>query len=406
MNLLFNEGVTAPKGFLASGIHCGLKKNNLKLDLALIYSEIPANAAGVYTKNKVKGAPIYITKEHLSNKKAQAIIINSGNANTCTGDDGLSKAKRMAELQGKILKLKTTDVLVASTGVIGVPLNIDAIKNGIPMLTERLSKDGFEDAASAIMTTDTYKKQLAFEFTVNNKKVIIGAMAKGSGMIEPNMGTMLSFITTDLSISSEMLNEALKESVKGSYNRVSVDGDTSTNDMVLILANGLAENDEIKEKNEDYYKFLDVLNKLNVTLAKMIAKDGEGATKLIECTVYNTKSEKEAEILSKAVINSSLVKTAMFGADANWGRILCALGYSGVNINPNKISVKFKSKIGEIDICENGLPLSFDEVKAKEILMVDEVNILINMNSGKHSSTAWGCDLSYDYVKINGSYRS
>lgn len=406
MNLLLNEGVTAPKGFLASGIHCGLKKNNLKFDLALIYSEFPANAAGVYTKNKVKGAPIYITKEHLSNKKAQAIIINSGNANTCTGDDGLAKAKRMAELQGKILKLKTTDVLVASTGVIGVPLNIDAIKNGIPMLTERLSKDGFDDACAAIMTTDTYKKQLAYEFTINNKKVIIGAMAKGSGMIEPNMGTMLSFITTDLNISSEMLNEALKESVKGSYNRVSVDGDTSTNDMVLILANGLAENNEIKEKNEDYYKFLDVLNKLNISLARMIAKDGEGATKLIECTVYNTKSEKEAEILSKSVINSPLVKTAIFGADANWGRILCALGYSGVNINPNKISVKFKSKIGEIDICENGLPLPFDEVKAKEILMVDEINILINMNNGKHSSTAWGCDLSYDYVKINGSYRS
>ena len=406
MNLLLKGGVTSPNGFLASGIHCGLKKNNLKLDLALIYSEVPANATGVYTKNKVKGAPIYITKEHLSNKKAQAIIINSGNANTCTGDDGLSKAKRMAELQGKILKLKTTDVLVASTGVIGIPLNIDAIKNGIPMLTERLSKEGFEDAASAIMTTDTFKKQLAYEFTINNKKVIIGAMAKGSGMIEPNMGTMLSFITTDLNISSEMLNEALKESVKGSYNRVSVDGDTSTNDMVLILANGLAENNEIKEKNEDYYKFLDVLNKLNISLAKMIAKDGEGATKLIECTVYNTKSEKEAEILSKAVINSPLVKTAMFGADANWGRILCALGYSGVNINPNKISIKFKSNINEINICENGLPLPFDEVKAKEILMVDEVKILINMNSGKYSSTAWGCDLSYDYVKINGSYRS
>ena len=406
MNLLSNEGVTAPQGFLASGIHCGLKKNNLKLDLALIYSTVPANSAGVYTKNKVKGAPIYITKEHLSNKKAQAIIINSGNANTCTGDDGLMKAKRMTELQGKALKLESSDVLVASTGVIGVPLNIDVIKDGIPILTERLSKEGFEDAASAIMTTDTFKKQLAFEFTINNKKVTIGAMAKGSGMIEPNMGTMLSFITTDLNISGEMLNEALKESVKISYNRVSVDGDTSTNDMVLVLANGLAENKEIIEKDKNYYIFLEVLNKLNITLAKMIAKDGEGATKLIECIVSNCNCKKDAEILSKSVINSPLVKTAIFGSDANWGRILCALGYSGVNINPNKVDLSFKSSVGEIEICKDGMALPFDEVIAKEILLQDEITILINMNSGKHSSTAWGCDLSYDYVKINGDYRS
>ena len=403
MKLLSDQGVTAPQGFLASGIHCGLKKNNLKLDLALIYSTVPASAAGVYTKNKVKGAPIYITKEHLSNKKAQAIIINSGNANTCNGEDGLMTAKRMTELQGKALKLKASDVLVASTGVIGVPLNIDAIKDGIPMLTERLSKEGFENAATAIMTTDTYKKQLAFKFTIDDKTITIGAMAKGSGMIEPNMGTMLSFITTDLNISGEMLNEALKESVKISYNRVSVDGDTSTNDMVLILANGLAKNHEIKEKDKNYYAFL---NKLNITLAKMIAKDGEGATKLIECIVSNCKSEKDAEILSKAVINSPLVKTAIFGSDANWGRILCALGYSGVNINPNKVDVSFKSSIGEIEISKNGMGLPFDEVKAKEILLQDEIMILINMNSGKHSSIAWGCDLSYEYVKINGDYRS
>jgi len=406
LHLLSNEGITAPQGFLASGIHCGLKKNNLKLDLALVYSTVPANSAGVYTKNKVKGAPIYITKEHLSKKKAQAIIINSGNANTCTGDDGLMKAKRMTELQGKALKLKTSDVLVASTGVIGVPLNIDAIKDGIPLLTERLSKEGFEDAASAIMTTDTFKKQLAFEFTINNKKITIGAMAKGSGMIEPNMGTMLSFITTDLNISGEMLNEALKESVKISYNRVSVDGDTSTNDMVLVLANGLAKNEEITKKDESYYIFLEVLNKLNITLAKMIAKDGEGATKLIECIISNCKCEKDAEILSKSVINSPLVKTAIFGSDANWGRILCALGYAGVNINPNKVDLSFKSSVGEIEICKGGMPLPFDEVMAKEILLQDEITILINMNSGEHLSTAWGCDLSYDYVKINGDYRS
>lgn len=406
MKLLSNQGVTAPKGFLASGIHCGLKKNNLKLDLALIYSEVQANAAGIYTKNKVKGAPIYITKEHLSNKKAQAIIVNSGNANTCNGNDGLVKAKRMAELQGKALRLKTSDILVASTGVIGVPLNIDAIKDGIPMLTERLSKEGHEDAATAIMTTDTYKKQLAFEFKIKDKVVTIGAMAKGSGMIEPNMGTMLSFITTDLNISGEMLSEALKESTKISYNRVSVDGDTSTNDMVLVLANGLASNKEIVEKNDDYYTFIDVLNTLNITLAKMIAKDGEGATKLIECIVSNCKSEKDAEILSKSVINSPLVKTAIFGSDANWGRVLCALGYSGVNINPDKVNLSFKSSVGEVEVCKDGMPLPFDEVKAKEILLKDEIQILISMNSGKYSSKAWGCDLSYDYVKINGDYRS
>ncbi|WP_195430035.1 bifunctional glutamate N-acetyltransferase/amino-acid acetyltransferase ArgJ [Clostridium sp. D46t1_190503_E9] len=406
MQLITTNGITAPQGFLASGIHCGLKKNNLNLDLALIYSTVPATAAGVYTKNKVKGAPIYITKEHLSNKKAQAIIINSGNANTCNGDDGLVKAKRMTELQAKALKLKTGDILVASTGVIGIPLNIDAIKNGIPMLTDRLSKDGFDDAATAIMTTDTYKKQLSLEFMIGNKKITIGAMAKGSGMVEPNMGTMLSFITTDLNISGEMLQEALKESTKISYNRVSVDGDTSTNDMVLILANGLADNEIIKRKDTNYYLFIEALNKINITLAKMIAKDGEGASKLLECVVYNCKSQKDAEILSKSVINSPLVKTAMFGSDANWGRILCALGYSGINIDPNKIDLTFESSVDKIDVCKNGIGLSFDEVKAKEILLKDEITIHINMNDGNFSSTAWGCDLSYDYVKINGDYRS
>ena len=399
MQLITTKGITAPQGFLASGIHCGLKKNNLKLDLALIYSTVPATAAGVYTKNKVKGAPIYITKDHLSNKKAQAIIINSGNANTCNGDDGLVKAKRMTEIQARALKLKTGDVLVASTGVIGIPLNIDAIKNGIPMLTDRLSKNGFNNAA-------TYKKQLSLEFTIDNKKITIGAMAKGSGMIEPNMGTMLSFLTTDLNISGELLHEALKESTKISYNRVSVDGDTSTNDMMLILANGLANNKTIKEKDSNYYLFLKALNKVNIALAKMIAKDGEGASKLIECIVYNCKSAKDAEILSKGVINSPLVKTAMFGSDANWGRILCALGYSGVNIDPNKIDLTFESSVDKIDVCKSGMGLSFDEVKAKEILLQDEITIHINMNDGNFSSTAWGCDLSYDYVKINGDYRS
>ena len=406
MELLNNGGITSPKGFLASGIHCGLKKNSLKMDLALIYSEVPATAAGVYTKNKVKGAPIYITKEHLSNKKAQAIIINSGNANTCNGEDGLSKAKKMTQVQAKLLNLKTDNVLVASTGVIGVPLNIDAIKNGIPILTEKLSKNGSDDAASAIMTTDTFKKQFGATFTLNGKTITIGAMAKGSGMIEPNMGTMLSFITTDLNISGELLSEALKESVSISYNRVSVDGDTSTNDMVLIMANALALNEKIESKNEDYYTFLKVLNELNIIIAKNIAKDGEGASKLIECNVNSAKTVKDADALSKSVINSSLVKTAMFGSDANWGRVLCALGYSKINFDPSKVDIYFKSAAGEIQVCSQGGSLEFDETKAKEILLKPEINIIVNMNSGEASSIAWGCDLSYDYVKINGDYRS
>lgn len=406
MELLNNGGVTSPKGFLASGIHCGLKKNSLKMDLALIYSEVPACAAGVYTKNKVKGAPIYITKEHLSNKKAQAIIINSGNANTCNGEDGLYKAKKMAQVQAKALGIKTDEVLVASTGVIGVPLNIDAIKSGIPLLTEKLSVTGGNDASSAIMTTDTFKKQFATQFELNGKTITIGVMAKGSGMIEPNMGTMLSFISTDLNISSALLNEALKESVAITYNRVSVDGDTSTNDMVLIMANALALNEKIETKNHDYYTFLKVLNELNVIVAKNIAKDGEGATKLIECLVTGAKSKNDAEDLSKSVINSSLVKTAMFGSDANWGRVLCALGYSKVNFDPSKIDVTFISSVGKIQVCSQGGSLDFDESKAKEILLQPEINILVNMNDGDSSALAWGCDLSYEYVKINGDYRS
>lgn len=360
-----NGGITSPEGFLASGIHCGLKKSNLKKDLALIYSEVPSAAAGMYTKNKVKGAPIYITKDHLANKKAQAIIVNSGNANTCNGEDGLNKAKKMAMLQAKELKLKPDDVLVASTGVIGVPLNIDAIKNGIPLLTEKLSKDGFEDASSAIMTTDTYKKQLALEFYIGDKKITIGAMAKGSGMIEPNMGTMLSFITTDISISPELLNEALQTSVKATYNRVSVDGDTSTNDMVLILANGLAKNPTIIEKDENYDAFLKALTSLNTIMAKNIAKDGEGATKLLECQILGANTEEDAVTLGKSVINSSLVKTAMFGSDANWGRILCALGYAKIDFDPEKVDVSFESSAGSIKVCEAGSSLGFDEDKAK-----------------------------------------
>ncbi|MDU7260339.1 MAG: bifunctional glutamate N-acetyltransferase/amino-acid acetyltransferase ArgJ [Clostridium butyricum] len=399
-------GVTAPKGFLASGIYCGIKQGSVKKDLALIYSEVPAKASGMFTKNKVKGAPIYICKDHLSNKKAQAIIINSGNANTCTGDDGLSKAKKMTALQAKALNLKADDVLVASTGVIGVPLNIDAIKDGIPLLTEKLSKKGNQDAASAIMTTDTFMKELAAEFYIGDTKVTLGTMAKGSGMIEPNMGTMLSFITTDISISPQLLDEALKSTVTITYNRVSVDGDTSTNDSIFILANGQANNPTITEKDENYYTFVNVLKEINTIMAKNIAKDGEGATKLLECQVIGAKNEKDAVLFGKSVINSSLVKTAMFGSDANWGRILCALGYANVDFDPEKVDVSFESCAGEIEVCKNGSSVAFDEDKAKKVLDQKEIIIKINLSQGECTAYVWGCDLSYEYVKINGDYRS
>lgn len=404
MKIIENGSITTPKGFKASGVHCGLKKS--KKDLALIYSEVKCNAAGVYTNNIVKGAPIYVTKEHLKDGTAQAIIINSGNANTCNGERGIQDAKAMAYFASFDLHLKPEDILVASTGIIGVPLNLKLIVNSCSKLALGLSYDS-SDAASAILTTDTRKKECAVSFTLSTgEEVKIGSICKGSGMIEPNMGTMLSFISTDINISKNLLNEALKESVEKTYNRISVDGDTSTNDMVLILANKLSGNNEIKEKNEDYFLFLDALTKLNLIQAKRIASDGEGATKLIECTVCSAPSVTDAIALSKSVINSSLVKTAIFGSDANWGRILCALGYSKINFNPNKISVSFKSTNGEIEVYKEGMGLKFNETKAKEILIQDTIEIIINMNSGNSSATCFGCDLTYDYVKINGDYRS
>ena len=407
MNYKIIDGsVTCPKGFLASGIHCGVKAGTTKKDLALIYSEVPCIGTGMYTNNIVKAAPIRITKEHLSDKKAQAIICNSGNANCCTGEDGLSKAKLITEELAKELNLKSEDILIASTGVIGVPINVDAIIQGIPNLKKQLSTDGNLDAATAIMTTDTFKKECAVEFTIDNKTCRIGAIAKGSGMIEPNMGTMLSFITTDLAISPELLDEALRECVNVSYNRISVDGDTSTNDTVLILANGLAENTTITEKNENYQIFVEALKYITISMAKMLAKDGEGATKLIECTLTGAKTEEEGIIFAKSVITSSLVKTAMFGADANWGRILCALGYAGLDFIPEKVNVYFKSSIGSIIVCQDGASVAFDEDIAKKILIEDEITILIEMGLGDATVTAWGCDLTYDYVKINGDYRS
>ncbi|WP_333859859.1 bifunctional glutamate N-acetyltransferase/amino-acid acetyltransferase ArgJ [Clostridium sp.] len=406
MNLEIVEGgITSPKGFTASGISCGLKKNNLQ-DLALVMSTKPCNSAGVYTKNIVKGAPLLVTKEHLENKKAQAIIINSGNANTCTGEEGINHAKEMCRSVGEELQIEENNVLVASTGIIGVKLNIGAIKKAIPCLTKRLNKNGGKDAARAILTTDTFKKTLAVTFELGGKKVVIGAMAKGSGMIHPNMATMLSFITTDVNIDANLLNKALKESVRVSYNRISVDGDTSTNDMVIVMANGLAENPVIEEEDEDYNIFLQALKKLNIELAKMIAKDGEGATKLIECRIMNVAGEKEGEMLGKSVICSSLVKTALFGRSANWGRILDAIGYSGVDFDINKLEVSMESSKGSILVFKNGNPVDFSIEKSVDILSENVVGIVLNFNSGNYSVCCWGCDLTYDYVKINGSYMS
>lgn len=402
---IIEGSVTSPIGFLASGVHCGVKEGSTRKDLALVYSEENCVAAGMYTNNKVKCAPIFITKEHLQNNRARAIICNSGNANCCTGEEGLEKARIITEELGKALKINSKDVLIASTGVIGVPINLEAIKSGIEPLTEALSKNG-NDAATAIMTTDTKKKECACQFEIQGKTVTIGAIAKGSGMIEPNMGTMLSFITTDLAISAELLKSALKEAVNISYNRISVDGDTSTNDTVLILANGLAENKEIITKNEDYITFVEALKYVTITIAKMLAKDGEGATKLIECVVNGAKNDEEGVVFAKSVITSSLVKTAMFGADANWGRILCALGYAGLDFEPEKVNVSFQSKSGSIVVCTNGASVNFDEDIAKKVLLEDEITINIDLALGTSSVTAWGCDLTYDYVKINGDYRS
>ena len=397
-------GVCAAKGFKASGVHCGIRKQTTKKDLALIVSEIPAAAAAVYTQNLVKGAPIYVTKENISDGKAMAIICNSGNANTCNAN-GIEIAEQMCELTQKFTGINKKDVIVASTGVIGQPLSIEPIAEGMDALVKGLGDNG-DDAAQAIMTTDTVKKVIAVEFELDGKKCVIGGIAKGSGMIHPNMATMLVFVTTDVSISSAMLQKALRNDVKNSFNMISVDGDTSTNDMVCVMANGLAGNKEINDEGEDFEIFKKALNEVTVNLCRKIAGDGEGATKLLECIVSGAKSDSEAKGAAKSVICSSLLKAAMFGADANWGRVLCALGYSGENLDVNKIDVSFKSDKGEILVCKNGAGVDFSEEKAKEILLEKEIQILVDLNDGQYSATAWGCDLTYDYVRINGDYRS
>jgi glutamate N-acetyltransferase/amino-acid N-acetyltransferase len=399
-------GVTAAKGFTASGIHVGIRKNREKKDLALVWSEIPCSAAAVYTTNQVKGQPLIVTQEHLADGRAQAIIVNAGNANTCTGDAGIAAARRMAALVSQWKGIPATDVVVASTGVIGQQLDVGIIEAGMEQLVAGLSRTGNIDAREAIMTTDTVKKEVAVQFELGGVMVSIGAMAKGSGMIHPNMATMLSFITTDCAISPAMLQKALSASVEKTYNRVSVDGDTSTNDMVVVLANGMAGNAPIEAEGPDFRTFYEALTWLNTQLARMIAKDGEGATKLIECTVEEAADEVKALELAKGVICSSLVKTAVFGADANWGRILCALGYTRNDFDPAKVDVAFESASGYIDVCKNGSPLPFNEEKAKKILSYQEVTIYVTLNEGEAQATAWGCDLTYEYVRINGDYRT
>ena len=398
-------GVCAAKGFKASGIYCGIRKNKTKKDLSLIYSEKPADAAAVYTTNLVKGAPLTVTKKHLENGKAQAIICNSGNANTCNAN-GIEIAEKMSEITAEALGIDANDIVVASTGVIGQPLDITPIAKGIPSLVSELSENGGKNAAEGIMTTDTQLKEIAVSFMIDGKECHIGGIAKGSGMIHPNMATMLVFITTDAAISSDMLQKALSSDVADTFNMVSVDGDTSTNDMVTILANGLAKNKEITEDGEDFAVFMKALNTVTVHLCKMIAGDGEGATKLLECKVSGAKDVECAKTVAKSVICSSLTKAAMFGADANWGRVLCAIGYSGADVDVSKVNVSFKSPAGTVDVCKMGAGVEFSEEKAKAVLLEKEIEILIELNSGSSSSTAWGCDLTYDYVKINGDYRT
>ena len=404
MNII-SGGVCAAKGFKANGVHCGIRKNQTKKDLALIVSDVPATAAAVYTTNLVKGAPLTVTKNNISNGVAQAVICNSGNANTCNAD-GIEIAQKMCALVEKATGVAASDVVVASTGVIGQPLNVAPIAAHIEELTVGLSYQGSSNAAQAIMTTDTIPKEIAVEFTVSGKTCRMGGIAKGSGMIHPNMATMLVFITTDCAISAEMLQKALSGDVQNTFNMLSIDGDTSTNDMVTVLANGLAGNETIATEGEDFDTFMKALNTLTVNLCRTIAGDGEGATKLLECTVSGADTLDAAKIAAKSVICSSLLKAAMFGADANWGRVLCAIGYSGADVDVTKVDVSFRSAKGQIDVCKDGAGIPFSEEIAKEVLLEKEIEIIISVGDGPYSACAWGCDLTYDYVKINGDYRT
>lgn len=411
---VIDGGICASKGFKTSGIYCGIKRpaNDTpeakhKNDICIFVSDTVCNTAAVYTQNKVKGAPILVTKKNLekSGNKSIAVIANSKNANTCNAD-GIEKAEAMCELLAKELNIPKEQVIVASTGVIGQILPIEPIKTGIPKLVKELDYNKNIEAATAIMTTDTVKKEYAVEFEIDGVKCHLGGMAKGSGMIHPNMATTLNFITTDCSISSNLLQEALSEIVKVTYNCLSIDGDTSTNDMVSLMANGMADNKEITSHGADFDTFKSALYEVMANLTRMLAKDGEGATKLIECITSGAKDKDTAITVAKSVVCSSLFKAAIFGEDANWGRILCAVGYAQADFDINKVDVDLKSKNGIISVCKNGTGIEFSEEKASEILSADEIYVLINLNDGSEKATAWGCDLTYDYVKINGDYRT
>lgn len=398
-------GICAPKGFKANGIHAGFRKNQDKKDFSLIYSEEPCVAAATYTQNKVKGAPLKVTKKHLKNGIAQAIICNSGNANTCNAN-GVEIADETCELLGQALHIEPGDVIVASTGVIGEPMTIEPFADHIDELSAGLNKEGSHDAVEGIMTTDTKPKEYAVEFIVDGHIAHIGAIAKGSGMIHPNMATMLAFVTSDVDISKEMLDIMIHEVVDDTFNMVSVDGDTSTNDMLCVMCNGTANNRKIVFKDRDYQVMEDALFSVCEQLSRDIAKDGEGATKLLTCKVAHAKTVWNAKAVAKSVITSSLFKAAMFGKDANWGRILCAIGYAPADVDVEKVDVHLSSVNGEVYVCHNGMGVPFDEEKATDVLSADEIIVDIDLNDGDYSATAWGCDLTYDYVKINGDYRT
>ena len=408
MSYKFIDGsVTAAKGFKAAGVHCGIRKNKSKRDLGLIACETRCTAAAVYTTNLVQSSPITICKENLSDGYAQAVIVNSGNANTCNAD-GDMKARKMCDLAAEALGIKTDDIIVASTGVIGQILPIEPIAESMDQLVSELTKDnsGATNCAEAIMTTDTVKKEVAVETTIGGKTVKIGGISKGSGMIHPNMATMLCFVTTDASVSAEMIQKAVKIAADDTFNMISIDGDTSTNDTLSVMASGLAGNAEITGEGEDYDAFVEALTAVCRELARKMAKDGEGATKLLTCKVSGAKTVADAKGIAKSVICSSLLKAAMFGADANWGRVLCAIGYSGFETDVHKVDVSFASDAGKIDVCKNGAGIEFSEELAKEILIRDEIDIIVSLGDGDSSAEAYGCDLTYDYVRINGDYRT
>lgn len=400
-------GVCAAKGFVANGINCGLNSDKNKNDLGMVYSSTVCNAAVVYTQNKVKGAPILVTKEHLkaTGGKAMAVVVNSKNANTCNAD-GVEKAERICELAADALGIDADMIINASTGVIGQIIPIEPFEEHMKELAGGLSADGNDKAANAIMTTDTVDKQVAVEFTLGGKTCRLGGMAKGSGMIHPNMATTLNFITTDVAISADMIQKALSEIVKVTYNCLSIDGDTSTNDTLSVMANGLAGNEEIVTENDDYVIFKKALYIVMECMTMMLASDGEGASKMLECTVSGAPDQDTAIIVAKSIIRSPLTKCAMFGEDANWGRILCAIGYAEADFDIDKVDVDLESEKGIVEVCRNGSGIPFSEEKASEVLSEDDIYINVNLNQGEASAKAWGCDLTYDYVKINGDYRS